>query len=83
MLLKLDVSREGALAELAMLLPRGADGKGEVQARLKTGERIEPLVRLGTDFKLDSELVEQLVGLEGLSNVALSARADRHLRLVQ
>ena len=83
MLLKLDVSRESALAELAMLLPRGEDGKGEVQARLKTGERIEPLVRLGTDFKLDSELVEQLVGLEGLSNVALSARADRHLRLVQ
>lgn len=83
MLLKLDVHRQEVFAELAMLLPRGNDGKGEVQARLKTGGAHEPLVRLGSDFRLDSDLVERLIGLEGLANVALSARPDRHLRLVQ
>jgi len=83
MLLKLDVSSEEALGELALLLPRGNDGKGEVLARLRTGGRHEPLVRLGTDFRLDSDLIERLVPIEGLANVALTARADRHLRLVQ
>ena len=83
MLLKLDVSSEEALGELALLLPRGNDGKGEVLARLRTGGRHEPLVRLGTDFRLDSDLIERLIPIEGLANVALTARADRHLRLVQ
>jgi DNA polymerase-3 subunit alpha len=83
MLLKLDVSRVEALAELAMLLPRGPAGKGEVQARLRTGSKVEPVVRLGNDFQLDGDLVERLIPIEGLANVALTARADRHLRLVQ
>ena len=83
MQLKLDVSLPEAITELAMLLPRGADGKGEVLARLKTGGPREPLVRLGNDFKLDSELIERLLPIEGLANVALTARADRHLRLVE
>lgn len=83
MQLKLDVSREEALSELAMLLPRGPAGKGEVLARLRTGGRVEPLVRLGGDFMLDSELVERLIPIEGIANVALTARRERHLRLVQ
>ncbi|MDF8333910.1 DNA polymerase III subunit alpha [Novosphingobium cyanobacteriorum] len=83
MMLKLDVSRPEAIAELAMLLPRAPDGKGEVLARLKTGRAKEPLVRLGNDFRLDSDLIERLIPIEGIANVALTARAERHLRLVE
>jgi DNA polymerase-3 subunit alpha len=39
-------------------------------------------VRLGENFRLDSEIAEKLIGIEGLANVALTARPDRHLRLV-
>ena len=83
MQLKLEVSRPEAIAELALLLPRGGDAKGEVLARLKTGGPKEPLVRLGNDFKLDSDLIERLIPIEGLANVALSARPERYLRLVE
>ena len=67
----------------ALLLPRGAGGTGEVLARLRTGGPKEPLVRLGNDFKLDSDLIERLIPIEGLANVALTARPERHLRLVE
>lgn len=83
MVLKLDVSRTEAISELAMLLPRRPDGKGEVLARLRTGGPKEPLVRLGNDFILDSDLIERLIPIEGLANVALTARPERHLRLVE
>jgi DNA polymerase-3 subunit alpha len=83
MLLKLDVTRPEAMAELALLLPRGAEGKGEVLARLRTGKAHEPLIRLGHDFRLDSDLIERLLPIEGLANVALTARPERHLRLVE
>jgi DNA polymerase-3 subunit alpha len=83
MLLKLDVSRPEALSELALLLPRGEGGKGEVIARLRTGSTREPTIRLGMDFALDSDVIERLIPVEGLANVALTARADRHLRLVE
>ncbi len=87
MLLKLDVSRPEALSELALLLPRAAGSKGEVIARLRTGARNglgrEPSVRLGADFVLDSDVIERLIPVEGLANVALTARPDRHLRLVE
>lgn len=83
MVLKLEVSKPEAITELALLLPRGNEGKGEVLARLKTGGPKEPLVRLGNDFKLDSDLIERLIPIEGLANVALTARAERHLRLVE
>ncbi len=83
MLLKLDVTKPEALSELALLLPRREGNKGEVIARLRTGTAREPRVRLGTDFALDSELIERLLPVEGLANVALTARADRHLRLVE
>ena len=83
MVLKLDVSKPEAITELAMLLPREEGGKGEVLARLRTGGPKEPLIRLGNDFKLDSDLIERLIPIEGLANVALTARAERHLRLVE
>ena len=83
MLLKLDILRPEALPELALLLQRGADGRGEVLARLRTGTGQEPLVRLGRDFQLDGELAERLASVEGLANVSLTARRGAgHLRLV-
>ncbi len=83
MQLKLEVSDPSAIAELALLLPRAADSKGEVFARLKTGGPREPLMRLGNNFKLDSELIERLISIEGIANVALTARPERYLRLVE
>ncbi len=83
MQLKLEISDPAAISELALLLPRAADSKGEVLARLKTGGPREPLMRLGNNFKLDSELIERLISIEGIANVALTARPERYLRLVE
>ena len=44
MVLSLEVHRPEALSELALMLTRGADAKGEVRARLRTGGAREPLV---------------------------------------
>ncbi len=83
MVLKLDILRPDVLPDLAMLLQRGADGRGEVLARLRTGTGQEPLVRLGRDFQLDGEVAERLASLEGLANVSLTARRGTgHLKLV-
>jgi DNA polymerase-3 subunit alpha len=83
MLLKLDVSKPEAMTELALLLPRAEGARGEVVARLRTGTSREPVLRLGADFALDSDVIERLIPVEGLANVALTARPDRHLRLVE
>jgi DNA polymerase-3 subunit alpha len=81
MVLKLDVERPEAFAELAELLQPG--GQGEVIARLKTGLGEEPLVRLGRGFQVDGDLAEKLASIEGLANVALTARrSGAPLRLV-
>jgi len=83
MVLKLDVLRPEAFEELRMLLVAGVDGRGEVLARLCTGGETEPLVRLGRDFQLDGDLAERLASVEGLANVALTARrGPANLRLV-
>ncbi len=83
MVLKLDILRPEVLPELAMLLHRDGEGRGEVLARLRTGTGQEPLVRLGRDFHLDGELAERLASVEGLANVSLTARRGAgHLRLV-
>jgi DNA polymerase III subunit alpha len=74
MVLKFDVLRPEVFADLAMLLVPGADGRGEVIARLRTGQGEEPLVRLGRDFMVDGELAERLATIEGVANVSLSAR---------
>ncbi len=83
MVLRLDIARIDALQELAMLLARGASGRGEVIARLITGQEEQPTFRLGTDFQLDGELAERLASIEGIANVSLTARRGAsHLRLV-
>ena len=83
MVLKLDVLQPEAFAELAALLVGGADGRGEVIVRLRTGQGEEPLVRLGRDYQLDGDLAERLATLEGVANVSLSARRGTgHLKLV-
>jgi DNA polymerase-3 subunit alpha len=82
MQLTLDVETVEGLQELALLLPRGGDAKGEVLARLHLADGSTPALRLGGDFLLDGELAEQLGGVPGLANVALTARKGDHLRLV-
>ncbi|WP_428334038.1 DNA polymerase III subunit alpha [Novosphingobium sp.] len=83
MVLQCEILRPEAVGELAMLLPRGGDARGEVRVHLRTGDRREPWVLLGQDFRLDSEMIERLIPIEGLANVMLTAKADRHLRLVE
>lgn len=80
--LSLEISSVEALSELALLLQPGAPGKGEVVARLRTGGPREPLVRLGRDFHLDSELVDQLATIPGIAGVSLAAKRGPSLRLV-
>jgi len=81
--LRLDVHSAEALTQLALLLPTGEDQQGEVIARLRTGTVQEPLLRLGRNFQLDSDIAERLAFIEGLANVSLSARRSQgHLRLV-
>jgi DNA polymerase-3 subunit alpha len=85
MLLTMDVHTAEALNQLRLALRQSpaARGRGEVLVRLRAGEGQWPQVRLGRDFELDGELVDQLAHVEGLANVALKPQGSRaHLRLV-
>jgi DNA polymerase-3 subunit alpha len=83
MVLTLDVATPEALQELRLALREGAEGRGEVLARLRIGQDKDPLVRLGRDFDLDGELAERLAEVEGLANVSLTTRrGPTHLKLV-
>ncbi|MGN6356350.1 MAG: DNA polymerase III subunit alpha [Novosphingobium sp.] len=83
MILTLEIDRPEAVAELALALPPGPEGRGEVRARLRTGGTEEPLLRLGDSFALDGELAERVATIEGVSKVSLSAsNRPAHLRLV-
>ncbi|MEA3264261.1 MAG: DNA polymerase III subunit alpha [Pseudomonadota bacterium] len=83
MQLRLDVLQPQALNDLATLLGPDGAGSGEVLVRLRTGHGLEPVLRLGRQFHLDSEVAERLASVEGLANVALTARRGAgHLRLV-
>ncbi|MEQ1498513.1 MAG: DNA polymerase III subunit alpha [Novosphingobium sp.] len=83
MLLRFEVLRPELFSELALLLPRGADGRGEVVACIQTAGGKEARICLGKDFQLDGELAERLASVSGLANVALSARrGGANLRLV-
>ena len=83
MVLKLDVHRAEAFAELAGMLVGGAEGRGEVIAQLHTAAGAETTIRLGRDFQIDADLAERLAIIEGLANISLSARrSGAHLRLV-
>ena len=83
MLLSLEVENAAAFAQLAAMLPRGGDAKGEVLARLKTGLGSDPLMRLGRDFVLDGELADLVGTIPGVAHVTLTARGgSAALRLV-
>jgi DNA polymerase-3 subunit alpha len=83
MILTLDVATPEALQELRLALTEGAEGRGEVLARLRIGANNDPLVRLGRDFDLDGELAERLAEIQGLANVSLTTRRGQtHLKLV-
>jgi len=83
MQLRLDVLNLQAMQDLAVLLGADGAGTGEVLVRLRTGHGQEPVLRLGRQFHLDSEVAERLASVEGLANVALTARRNTgHLRLV-
>ena len=83
MLLALDIESIEAVQELALLLQPGEQGRGEVIATLYLGDGRSQQVRLGRDFALDGELVDQLAVIEGIANVSLAARkGGDHLRLV-
>ena len=83
MLLKFDIDRIEAVQELAMMLAPGAEGRGEVEARLHLGGDLVQRVRLGRSFALDGELAERLAEIEGIANVSLTAsNRPSHLRLV-
>jgi len=80
--LALTIGRIEALAELAIALPRADGATGEVVARLLLDEGREATMLLGRDFALDGEMADRLAEIEGVSDVALSVKAARALRLV-
>jgi DNA polymerase-3 subunit alpha len=82
MMLSCDVTSEDGIAALRDELQRGAEGRGEVRVRLRTGLGVEPLVRLGNGFQLDGELAERLASLDGVANVQLTVQRGPNLRLV-
>ena len=83
MILSLELDSVEAVSELALALVPGAEGRGEVKVKLRTGGGEEPLLRLGDSFALDGELAERLAGIAGVSNVSLTAsNRPAHLRLV-
>jgi DNA polymerase-3 subunit alpha len=82
MTLTLEVDNAEALQELALLLERRGDTKGEVLAKLRLEDGATQTLRLGRDFILDGELAERLAEVEGVDNVSLTARRAEHLRLV-
>ena len=67
MLLKLEIDRVEAVQELALLLRPGTSGAGEIIATLNLDGGRKQLVRLGRDFALDGEFVEQLANVDGLT----------------
>ncbi len=85
MRLSLEVHDVAAVQELAALLPAGPAGQGEVCARLMLADGADAQMLLGRDFMLDSDLVERLVPVPGLANIALTVQRDGarpHLRVV-
>ncbi len=82
MVLSCDVVSPDGIAALKDQLLIGADGRGEVRVRLRTGEGREPTMRLGGSYQLDGELAERLASVEGLANVSLTVQRGPNLRLV-
>ncbi|MCL6251387.1 DNA polymerase III subunit alpha [Altererythrobacter sp. KTW20L] len=83
MVLECEIDSEGALAALCETLAPGKEGHGEVLARLRIGEEVDPLVRLGDAFDLHGDLVDRLAAVPGILNVSLRPkRGTSSLRLV-
>ena len=83
MKLSLELDRAESLADLALALTAGERGRGEVVAKLLLAGCTDVTMRLGRDFALDGDLAERLAGIEGLYNIALTAKREgEHLRLV-
>ncbi|GGD54932.1 DNA polymerase III subunit alpha [Croceicoccus mobilis] len=80
--LTLTVAREEALSELALALPADAKSTGEVIATLLLGNGKHARVLLGRNFALDGEMTDRISEIEGVSAVALKARAVAQMRLV-
>ncbi|MEO5707261.1 MAG: DNA polymerase III subunit alpha [Alteraurantiacibacter sp.] len=83
MLLEVEVLDLAGLTGLAGLLTEGKPAHGEVIVHLAIGETEDPVVRLGRDFALHGELVDQLALLPGLGKVSLRpVTGAARLRLV-
>ena len=81
--LRLEIDRIEAISELSLLLPRDDKASGEVFARLRTGGSREPLLRLGSNFQLDGEVVDRISAVDGVHHVSLGARrGPANLKLV-
>lgn len=83
MQLTAEVFQPEAIEALATMLEAGQPGHGEVVLHLRIGAEEEPQMLLGRDFKLGGDMLDQLSGIPGLSNVSLKPiRGVGHLRLV-
>lgn len=83
MQLTAEIASAAALNSLREVLEIGKAGHGEVIITLDLGEDTCPNMLLGRDFALGSDILEQLDGIPGLSNVTLNPiRGVGHLRLV-
>ncbi|MDB5726215.1 MAG: dnaE1, partial [Novosphingobium sp.] len=83
MILSLEIDRIEAVPELVLALTPGAEGRGEVKVKLRTGGVEEPTLRLGDSFALDGQLAERLATVDGITNVSLTAsNRAANLRLV-
>ena len=81
--LRLEIDCIEAINELALYLPRLDGATGEVFAMLRVSDRQEPVLRLGCDFQLDSEVAERVAAIDGVNQVSLGARrGGASLRLV-
>ncbi len=81
LLMTIDVSDEVALASLAALLAEARGGRGEVQLRVAAGEGSVRL-RVGRDYRLNSETVEAIERLAGVTDVELEPLDPPRLALV-
>ena len=81
MRLECDVWTVEAVQQIALLLERGENRRGEVQINLRTADGGSVPLRLGWDFSLSGELIETLDAIDGLTVVSFGKqRTGGHLR---
>ena len=81
MRLECDVWSSDAVQQLALMLEKGEQRRGEVVLNLQSQAGTEVSLRLGWDFALSGELVARLDEIEGLKVVSLGLqRTGGHLR---